>query len=242
MQPVGDITIASAFNGPPSSGNGGYAAGVLSRLFETPHTVRISAPIPLDTPLAVTRQKDKLVAASGETPILTARPGGVTLTPPAPPSLEAALKAAETPTYFGAGGASTCFVCGRNRKEGDGLHIHCGRLGDKLEAATVWTPHVNFDDGTEHVRPEYVWAALDCPGGFALPEIETTYLLGEMSAAQHKPVPVGQPVIVHAWHEWTKGRKHFAGTSLHAADGTLLAQADTLWIELTPEQAGRLVS
>jgi hypothetical protein len=242
MQPVGNITIASAFNGPPSSGNGGYAAGVLSRLFNTPHTVRISAPIPLDTPLAVTRQDKILVAEHEGLPILTARPGGVTLTPPAPPSIEAARKAAETPTYFGAGGVSTCFVCGRNRKEGEGLHIHCGRLGDRLEAAAVWTPHANFDDGHGHIRPEYVWAALDCPGGFALPEIETTYLLGEMVAAQHKAVPTGEPVIIHAWHEWTKGRKHFAGTALYAADGTLLAQADTLWIELTPEQAGKLVS
>ena len=86
MQPVGNITIASAFNGPPTSGNGGYASGVLSRLFETPHTVRISAPIPLDTPLAVTQQDNKLVAAAGEKPILTARPGGVTLTPPAAPA------------------------------------------------------------------------------------------------------------------------------------------------------------
>ena len=240
MQPVGDITIASAFNGPPNSGNGGYAAGILSRLFETPHTVRISAPIPLDTPLAVYNRDSKLVAALGETPILTARPGGVTLTPPAPPSMEAALKAAANPTSFGAGGPSTCFVCGRNRKDGEGLHIHCGRLGDTLEAASVWTPHANFDDGTGHVRPEYIWAALDCPGGFALPLIETTYLLGEMTAAIHRPVPIGEPVIVHAWHEWSDGRKHFAGTSLHAADGTLLAQADTLWIGLTPEQAGRL--
>ena len=240
MQPVGNITIASAFNGPPTSGNGGYASGVLSRLFETPHTVRISAPIPLDTPLAVTQQDNKLVAAAGEKPILTARPGGVTLTPPAAPSIEAAQKAGENPTYFGAGGVSTCFVCGRNRKDGDGLHIHCGRLGDKLEAAAVWTPHANFDDGHGHVRPEYVWAALDCPGGFALPEIETTYLLGEMTAAIYQPILTGQPVIIQAWHEWSDGRKHFAGTALHAEDGTLLAQADTLWNELTPEQAGSM--
>jgi hypothetical protein len=39
-----------------------------------------------------------------------------------------------------------------------------------------------------------------------------------------------------------KGGSIFAGTALYAADGTLLAQADTLWIELTPEQAGKLVS
>jgi hypothetical protein len=121
-------------------------------------------PSPLDTPLAVTRQDKILMAEHEGLPILTARPGGVTLTPPLlPPPLRRARKAAETPTYFGAGGVSTCFVCGRNRKEGEGLHIHCGRLGDRLEAAAVWTPHANFDDGHGYVRPEYVWAALDCP-------------------------------------------------------------------------------
>ena len=241
MQPVGDITIASAFNGPPSSGNGGYAAGVLSRLFEAPHIVRISAPIPLDTALAVTRQDDKLVAASGGMPILTARAGGVTLTPPAPPSMKAAQEAGQNPTYFGAGGVSTCFVCGRNRKPGEGLHIHCGRI-DETHAASVWRPHEAFCDEAGAVRPEYVWAALDCPGGFSLPLSETTYLLGEMTAALHGPVPCGEEIIVHAWHAWSDGRKHFAGTALHAADGTLLAQADTLWIELTPAQTESLMS
>ena len=241
MQPVGDITIASAFNGPPNSGNGGYAAGILSRLFDAPHTVRISAPIPLDAPLTVSADDGTLIAEHDGTRILTARPGDVTLAPPAPPSMDTALEAAANPTSFGMGGPSTCFVCGRNRKEGEGLHIHCGRV-DPSHAASVWTPHPNFDNGHGFVRPEYVWAALDCPGGFSLPVIDTTYLLGEMSAKIHQPVPTGEPVIVHAWHEWSDGRKHFAGTALHGKDGTLLAQADTLWIELTPEQTGRIAS
>ncbi|MCA8900817.1 MAG: hypothetical protein KDA53_06155, partial [Hyphomonas sp.] len=84
--------------------------------------------------------------------------------------------------------------------------------------------------------------ALDCPGGFALPLSDTSYLLGEMTAALHRPVPCGKEIIVHAWHAWSERRKHLAGTALHAADGTLLAQADTLWIELTPDQAERLMT
>lgn len=241
MQPVGEITVPSQFNGPPASGNGGYAAGVLSHYFRAPQVVRIAAPIPLDAPLEVSEQDDRLNARAGDTLILSARPGTVTLTAPAPPSPEAARKAAANPTSFGAGGPSTCFVCGRNRADGDGLHIHCGRI-DETHAASVWRPHANFCDADGLVRPEYIWAALDCPGGFSLPLTDTTYLLGEMSALLHKPVRAGEEIIVHAWHAWSKGRRHLAGTALHAADGTLLAQADTLWIELTPEQAERLAS
>lgn len=241
MQPVGDITIPRQFNGPPASGHGGYVAGVFSRFFDAPHTVRISAPIPLETPLAVSGDGDRLEARNGDTLILSARRNQVTLTPPPPPSLDAARKAAANPTSFGAGGPSTCFVCGRNRKPGEGLHIHCGRI-DETHAASVWTPHRNFCDADGNVRPEYVWAALDCPGGFSLPLSETTYLLGEMTVRFHRPVPCGGEIIVHAWRAWSDGRKHFAGTALHATDGTLLAQADTLWIELTPEQARNLAA
>jgi hypothetical protein len=236
MQPPGEITIDATFNGPPASGNGGYAAGLLAGYSSSPLIVRVLAPIPLGTPLSVSRAGEITEALHGDKRILSARPGTVTLTPPAPPTLAAARDAASRPTSFGAGGPSTCFVCGRNRAPGEGLHIHCGRLGNTY-AASVWTPHPNVCGPDGFVRPEYVWAALDCPGGFALPASDTTYLLGEMSAAIHQPIPIQAPVIVHAWHVWSDGRKHFAGTALHDADGALLAQADTLWIELTPAQA-----
>ena len=236
MQPPGEITIDATFNGPPASGNGGYAAGLLAGYSSSSLIVRVLAPIPLGAPLSVSRSGDITEALHGDKRILSARPGTVTLIPAAPPTLAAARDAASRPTSFGAGGPSTCFVCGRNRAPGEGLHIHCGRLGN-TQAASVWTPHPNVCGPDGFVRPEYVWAALDCPGGFALPASDTTYLLGEMSAAIFRPIPIHAPVIVHAWHVWSDGRKHFAGTALHDADGALLAQADTLWIELTPAQA-----
>lgn len=235
----GELRIGAAFNGPPHSGNGGYAAGLLSRMAGAPRIMRINAPIPLETSMDVRANGETLDVTHKGIRILSARPGTVTLTPPSPPSLAEAEAAAANPTSFGAGGPSTCLVCGRNRKPGEGLHIHCGRLPGG-GAASVWRPHAAFCDTAGHVRTEYVWAALDCPGGFALPLTQTTYLLGEMTALQHHPIPASAPVIVHAWHEWSDGRKHFAGTALYTTGGTLLAQADTLWIELTPGQAAAI--
>ena len=55
MQPTGEITIAATFNGPPASGNGGYAAGLLAGYDTVPRTVRVLAPIPLAAPLSVSR-------------------------------------------------------------------------------------------------------------------------------------------------------------------------------------------
>ena len=76
----------------------------------------------------------------------------------------------------------------------------------------------------------------DCPGGFSLPPTQTNYLLGEMTTQIHTRPRAGDPIIIHSWRAWSDGRKHFAGSALCDADGTLIAQADTLWIELKPSQ------
>src|SRR5690606_2306435 len=56
-----------------------------------------------------------------------------------------------------------CFVCGPAREERDGMRLTPGRLGDG-RTACVWTPGPDLAG-----RPELVWAALDCPGGWAAP-------------------------------------------------------------------------
>ena len=50
-----------------------------------------------------------------------------------------------------------CFVCGHARSE-DGLHIHAGPVDGRDVHAAPWTV------APETVGPEFVWAALDCPG------------------------------------------------------------------------------
>ena len=229
------ITIPPAFNGPPGSGNGGYSAGLLAAHLDGPHTIRINAPIPLNRPLAMRREDGVTTLYDGDAVIMTARPEAPSIAPRPAPSFEAAKRASEHPRPFGAGEQSVCFVCGRNRAEGEGLRIFCGQLDDGETAATVWIPHETFGGEDGLVRPEILWSALDCPGGFSLPDVDRA-LLGEMNAEILERPPVGEPLIIQAWRTGGKGRKHFAGTALYRPDGTLLAHADTVWFAVDTEQ------
>ena len=175
------ITIPAQFNGPPGSGNGGYSAGLLARHLDGPHTIRINAPIPLEIPLTIASDDDNTTLHSGDTLIMTARPEAPAIAPRPAPGFEAARAASEHPRPFGAGEMSVCFVCGRGRAPGEGLRIFCGQLEDPETAATVWTPHETFADQDGLVRPEIIWSALDCPGGFSLPDVDRA-LLGGMNA------------------------------------------------------------
>ena len=69
------------------------------------------------------------------------------------------------------------------------------------------------------MKSEFVWAALDCPGYFAVQEAAGLALLGRMGVVIHHPVPVEEPLIVQGWAIGSDGRKHRAGTALHDASG-----------------------
>ncbi len=46
---------------------------------------------------------------------------------------------------------------------GDGLRIFPGPVAGRPVWAAPWTPDASVTDGSGRVRPEVVWAALDCP-------------------------------------------------------------------------------
>ena len=90
-----------------------------------------------------------------------------------------------------------------------------------------------FDGGTT-VRDEYVWAALDCPGAWALMQTdEAPIVLGRFAVRIDRAVHAGQPHVVVGWRSGPRdGRKHFAGTALYDAAGTLLATGRATWVAL----------
>src|SRR5262245_58043037 len=47
------IHIASRFNGPPESGNGGYSCGLIARTIGQPVRVRLQQPVPLNQDLVI---------------------------------------------------------------------------------------------------------------------------------------------------------------------------------------------
>lgn len=225
------VRIDCRFRGPPHSGNGGYFAGLLARqLGGSDVTVTLHKPAPLDTELRVECEVDRATMYDGETVLAVAERSPVVIEVPRPPSLEEAADAerrfrADRHLYPG------CFVCGPERSKDDGWRIFPGVSGTGRVAAQ-WTPSPEFADEAGKLLPEFVWAALDCPGYFAVEEAAGLALLGRIEVHLHGPVPTGEAVIVSGWAIGSDGRKHRAGTALHDASGRLLAAASQIWISL----------
>jgi hypothetical protein len=94
-------------------------------------------------------------------------------------------------------------------------------------------PTVAGADG--RVRPEVIWAALDCPSGIAAAEAadlpaDTAVVLGRMAATVGgRPWP-GDRCRVVAWPLTVDGRKLRASSALLGPDGQVLTAARTVWI------------
>ncbi|MGH2812634.1 MAG: hypothetical protein ACRDI1_07985 [Actinomycetota bacterium] len=98
-----------------------------------------------------------------------------------------------------------------------------------------WTPDRSLAGTDGLVLPEFLWAALDCPGAFANGVPESTMVLGRLGARLLEPVESGQRCVAVAWSEGVEGRKHFAGTALLGGDASLIAIARATWISVVTQ-------
>jgi len=85
------------------------------------------------------------------------------------------------------------------------------------------------------VRPEVVWAALDCPSGIAAAEAaglapDTAILLRQMTVSLTVLPTVRDRCRVIAWPGGRDDRKLTAGSALVGPGGEVLAAARTLWL------------
>jgi len=137
-----------------------------------------------------------------------------------------------------------CFVCGPARAHGDGLRVFAGPLPARPDGKTgtfaaSWVPYSSLASDNGGVAPEFVWAVLDCPTGYACLGARhfgmsgaEMILLGRMSARiNNRPHPGDRCVIV-AWPTGREGRKLFANSALLRSDGELLAFAQTIWLRV----------
>ncbi len=243
MMQTDSITIAPRFNGPPESGNGGYVSGRVAAHL-APATdelwpqVTLRAPCPIGKPLQVRRHDETVDLMDGETLIAHGRHVPTALDVPPSPDLSAAEIGVSHFRCRDEHPLPTCFVCGTARAEGDGLRLFTGPFDDdsRSRVAAPWRPHASVasDDGT--VPAEIIWAALDCPGAFAVDEATASglKLLGQLSVRIFARPQAGTPLIVAGWYLGSDGRKHGAGTALFDLDGRALALGRALWIELRP--------
>ena len=226
------LTIASRFCGPPSSANGGYFAGRVASLASRTVTVRLLKPPPLDTAFTVTELADGgLQIQQREELVGEAHPTELALDVRPPPDYLAAVEASRRYAGFRDHRFPTCFVCGTQRVRGDGLRIFAGPLPERGVVAAPWVPDASLDNGDGKVRPEFMSAALDCPGYYAVAPDDRMMLLAEFTAHVDRRVHVGESCTVIGWQIGASGRKREAGTAIFDGKGQLCGKARALWIE-----------
>jgi hypothetical protein len=228
---VGEIVVAGRYNGPPDSGNGGYTCGLVAAATlgaGATAEVTLRRPPPLDVPLRV----DGGDVLDGDALVATATAADLSdVMPPPFPGYDAARAAEQRYAGLYDHPFPTCFVCGPGRALADGLGLRPGPLGDQLGdrvVATTWTPR--------EPAPEQGWAVLDCPGAWALAQTdEAPIVLGRLAVETVGLPAAGQPHVVVGWRRAERdGRKHYAGTALYDAAGTLLAKGRATWIATQP--------
>jgi hypothetical protein len=239
---LNSVRIERRYCGPPNSANGGYACGRLAACIDGPAEVTLRQPPPLDTEMSVLAAADGAVELRlGDVLIAEAKPASLALAAPVAPGLEAARAAAARTFDASRHPLPACFVCGPQRKEGDGLRIHVGPVDAEDEGwqgllAAPWTPDAGLADAQGVVRAEFVWAALDCPTAYACSSHEgmRIILLGRQALHLHRRPAAGAPCVVASRQTGHEGRKFFAESFLFDAAGDLLAECRTTWIEVSP--------
>ena len=214
------MRIAKRFNGPPGSANGGVTAGRLAAYVGAAAVeVTLRRPPPLDVDLRVDAAGGAARLLDGDVLVAEAVPTAVDVE--VGPAVGVEQAAATAFPGHDRHPYPTCFVCGTERT--DGLAVHPGPLGDG-RVAGVWTPAT--DD------PVLVWAALDCPGGWASDLAGRPLVLGRTAVQRHDEVRPGEPHVVVGWTTGGEGRKVHAATALHAPDGALLAVSRATWLSV----------
>lgn len=229
------IIIPRRFNGPPESGHGGYVGGVVAGLVGGEAEITLRRPPPLDKPLEVQRLDGDVTLVEGDTVIAEGVPTSVEMEAPESVSLSDAEAASRSYMGLRQHAFPTCFGCGPERTEGDGLRIFPGRVEGREVVAAPWTPHSSLVGEDGIVAPEFVWAALDDSGAWSLfsePNQGMPVVLGRMAARLIAPVSAGEGCVVVGWPLGEDGRKLYSGTALFSAAGELRAVARATWVRL----------
>ncbi len=230
---MAEIRIARRFRGPQTTGNGGYTSGAVAAFVRAPAAeVTLRRPPPLERPLRVQERDGRVEVLDATLVVAEGVPAHLDLEPPRAASVGEARSAEAHSVGAGEHPFPECFVCGPARRPGDGLRLRPGRVGEERLVAAFWMPHESLaaDDGV--VRPEFVWAALDCPGAFAVELVgRGTRVLGRLAARVDRRPQVGEELVVLGWPLGGDGRKQEAGTAILDASGRTLAVARAVWIE-----------
>lgn len=229
------LVIPRHWNGPRRHGNGGYSAGVFASGRGPAARVVLRRPVPLERELRIVDDGPTALVLAGRRLVaeVTALPFTSVLFPPLRPTVdEADEAAARHPWTHVRHALSQCGVCSPHRR--DGLGVTPGTLArdPSLVAAPFHTDwRLAHPDRPDVVRPEFVWAALDCPSFPAADLVAgRVRLLGTTAVARHREVYVGESFAVVGWTLGAGDRSVRTASALVDADGAVVASAQNVWV------------
>ena len=232
------LTIPARFNGPPGSANGGYTCGRVAQLVGAEEVeVSLRKPPPLERPLDVVRDGERVKLRDGDTLVAEGGPTELNLdVPDAVPRGEVTVaEEAGREVWTADHPFPSCVVCAPTREAGDGMRIFPAALPDRDGLfGACWTPRESDGDGGGWVRPELVWAALDCPTSAPVANFGEgpPVVLASLAARLGCPVRVGEPHTILSWRIDVDGRKRRAAAALYDSHGVFICASHALWIQL----------
>jgi hypothetical protein len=196
--------------------------------------VRLHIPPPLEVQLRLESAAEEAHLFQGGTLVAAARCAQLDVQVPPSPSREQAEHGSRSFLGFTTHPFPGCFVCGPDRRHGDGLRIFPGLIDGSTTVAAPWTADASLADESGKVRPEFLWSALDCTGAFAILPVAdgVTAVLGELCVTIEDSLAGGEEGLVIGWPLGATGRKRFAGSAIYAPGGRLVAAARAVWVEV----------
>jgi hypothetical protein len=239
------LLLPRRFNGPARSANGGFTAGSLAERVPDAGRVGVEVtlrrPPPMEVPLTVSTVDGVTVLSDGAGPVAEAVPAAHEVEAVEGVPASVAVEAMGQYPGLRVHPFPTCFSCGPDRAEGDGLRIFPGPVGaDRGYVASLWVPQpghaeaTDLVDGVQRCGVATTWAALDCVGGWSEDLEGRPCVLGRMTARVDALPVVGETHVVVGRHLGTDGRKSFTASTLYDADGRVVGTARHTWIQVDP--------
>lgn len=232
------MIIDSRFNGPPNSGNGGYVGGLMAKEIGGVVQVTLQKPPPLDTMMKLVDQGEEWTLTHKNVIIARAKTSTLSIEPNVIPSMADAVLCETRYPGFQRHAFPHCFVCGPQRSEHDGLRLFTGVSGSGDYVAAPFRAFDDLYNQDGQMSTEFIWSALDCPGAYAITQIqeEKVLVLGRMTVDIKSKITRDEKLIVSGWYIGTDRKKNYSGSAIINSDGEIKAIGEATWIEVDPKQ------